>query len=63
MKNKFAKEIITEYVFANYNIKAVYPFIKENIDDATEKKLYAESLLTKALQRAVIVLGENELDN
>lgn len=63
MKNKLAKEIITEYVFADYNIKAVYPFIRENIDDATEKKLYAESLLTKALQRAVIVLGENELDN
>lgn len=26
MKDKLAKEIITEYVFADYNIKAVYPF-------------------------------------
>lgn len=59
MDNNLAKEIITEYVFSDYDIKSLYIFIDKNITDEREKKLYAESLLTKALRNAIIALKKN----
>lgn len=60
MSNELAKQIITEYVFSEFDIKALYKFINSEINDETEKKLQAESLLTKALQKGVIALGKNK---
>ena len=56
MENKLAKQIITEYVFGDYKIESLYKFVDASITDDLQKKLYAESLLTKALQKAVIAL-------
>lgn len=55
-----AKEIITEYVFSDYKLEALYPIVDEKIPDADEKdkRLYAETFLTDALQKAVIALKE-----
>lgn len=55
-----AKEIITEYVFSDYKLEALYPIVDEKIPDADEKdkRLYAETFLTDALQNAVIALKE-----
>ena len=57
-----AKEIITEYVFSDYKLESLYPIVDKKFPDADEenRKLYAESFLTDALQKAVIVLGRNE---
>lgn len=68
MNNELAKQIITDYVFAEFNIKSLYKFIDSKITDETDKKLHAESLLTKALQKGVVALGKetkkySEMDN
>lgn len=57
-----AKEIITEYVFSDYKLESLYPIVDKKFPDADERnrKLYAESFLTDALQKAVIALGWNE---
>ena len=57
-----AKEIITEYVFSNYKLESLYPIVDKKIPDADERnrRLYAETFLTDALQKAVIALGLNE---
>ena len=59
MNNEFAKQIITEYVFSEFDIKSLYRFIDSNTNDEMEKKLMAESLLTKALQKGVIALSKD----
>lgn len=60
MTQKEAKEIITEYVFSDYKLEALYPIVDEKFPDADErdKKLYAEAFLNDALQKAVIALKE-----
>lgn len=57
MEKELAKQIITEYVFSDYKIESLYKFVDVKINDELQKKLYAESLLTKALQKAVIALN------
>lgn len=58
-----AKEIITEYVFSDYKLEALYPIVDEKIPDADERdrKLYAEAFLNDALQKAVIALKEKHI--
>lgn len=56
MENELAKQIITEYVFSDYKMESLYQFVDDNITNELQKKLYAESLLTQALQKAVIAL-------
>lgn len=62
MTKELAKEIITEYVFADYKLESVYPFVDKmtKTDDELERKGYAEALLNHALQEAVIALSEQE---
>lgn len=57
-----AKEVITEYVFSDYKLESLYPIVDKKFPDADERnrKLYAESFLTNALQKAIIALGRNE---
>lgn len=57
-----AKEVITEYVFSDYKLESLYPIVDKKFPDTDERnrKLYAESFLTDALQKAVIALGRNE---
>lgn len=57
MENELAKQIITEYVFGDYKIESLYKFVDASITDELQKKLYAESLLTRALHKAVIALN------
>lgn len=57
MSNELAKQIITEFVFGDLNIESIDKFVNESITDTMERKLLAESLLTKALQKAVIALN------
>ncbi len=58
-----AEKIITEYVFSDYKLEALYPIVDEKIPDADErdKKLYAEAFLNDALQKAVIALKEKHI--
>lgn len=58
MDNILAKEIITEYCFGDFQIESIYKFVNPNIFDEIEKKSYAEALLTKALQKSVIALNQ-----
>ena len=59
MTNEFAKNIITEYVFADYDISSIYKFLNtETSLDESEKQLYSEALLTRAMQKAVIALSK-----
>lgn len=60
MENSLAINIITEYTFGNYEIKSIYKYLPLSITDGAERKLYAESLLTKAMQKAVIALNQKE---
>lgn len=55
-----AKQIITEYVFSDYKLEALYPIVDEKIPDANERdrRLYAEAFLNDALQKAVVALKE-----
>ena len=57
-----AKEIISEYVFSDYKLESLYPIVNKKFPDVDERdrKLYAESFLTDALQKAVSALGRNE---
>ena len=59
MEKDLAKQIITEYVFSEFDIKSVYKFVDNNITDDLTKKLYAESLLTSALQKCVNALNQS----
>ena len=57
MTNELAKNIITEYVFADYDISSIYKFLNTEASlDESEKRLYSEALLTMAMQKAVIAL-------
>ena len=60
MTNEMAKQIITKYVFSDFSIKSIYKFVDESITDELNQKLYAESLLIKAFQKAVIALNTRE---
>ena len=62
MTNEIARKIILEYVFGDYKIESIYSFLDSNIL-REEKHLYAESLLTKALQKASIALQEKKDDD
>lgn len=62
MTNEIARKIILEYVFGDYAIESIYPFLDNNISNE-EKHLYADSLLTKALQKASIALQEKKDDD
>lgn len=57
MTNELAKDIITEYIFSDYDISSIYKFLNDESLDELDKKLYSESLLTKAMQKAVIALS------
>ena len=54
MDNNTAKEIITEYIFADYNMDVLNRYL--NLPDQDE--LHREALLTEALRKAVIALGK-----
>ena len=56
MDNKLAKEIITEYVFADYNMDVLNKYL--NVQD--QNKSYREALLTEVLRKAVIALNNIE---
>lgn len=56
MDNNTAKEIITEYIFADYNMDILNRYL--NIND--QDQLHREALLTEALRKAVIALSEEE---
>lgn len=56
MDNNTAKEIITEYIFADYNMNVLNRYL--NVDD--QDQLHREALLTEALRKAVIALGKEE---
>lgn len=59
MTNELAKNIITEYVFADYDISSIYKFLNTEASlDESEKQLYSEALLTRAMQKAVIALSK-----
>lgn len=56
MDNNIAKEIITEYIFADYNMDVLNRYL--NVDD--QDQLHREALLTEALRKAVIALSKQE---
>lgn len=56
MDNNTAKEIIIEYLFADYNMDVLNRYL--NLPDQDE--LHREALLTEALRKAVIALGKEE---
>lgn len=56
MDNNTAKEIITEYIFADYNMNVLNRYL--NVDD--QDQLHREALLTEALRKAIIALGKEE---
>lgn len=56
MNNNTAKEIITEYIFADYNMDVLNRYL--NIND--QDQLHREALLHEALRKAVIALGKEE---
>ena len=59
MTNELAKNIITEYVFADYDISSIYKFLNTEASlDESDKQLYSEALLTRAMQKAVIALSK-----
>ena len=50
MTNELAKNIITEYVFADYDISSIYKFLNTKASlDESDKQLYSEALLTRAI--------------
>lgn len=57
MEREFAKQIITEYVFSNFELESIYKFVDASITDELNRKLYAESLLTSAMKAGVIALN------
>ena len=56
MDNNTAKEIIIEYLFADYNMDVLNKYL--NIND--QDQLHREALLNEALKKAVISLGKEE---
>lgn len=54
--NTTAKEIIIEYLFADYNMDVLNRYL--NIND--QDQLHREALLNEALKKAVISLGKEE---
>ena len=56
MDNNTAKEIITEYIFADYNMNVLNRYL--NVNDQVQ--LHREALLTEALRKAIIALGKEE---
>ena len=56
MNNNTAKEIITEYIFADYNMDVLNRYLNINDQDQSHR----EALLTEALRKAVIALGKEE---
>lgn len=57
MSNQKAKEIITDYVFGDFKIESLYKYVDSDVAES-EKKSVAETVLTRALQIAVISLME-----
>ena len=58
MDSNMAKQILKEYVFAEFEIKSLYKFVSNEITDELEKKLTAETLLSKAIQKGIISLSK-----
>lgn len=56
--NVLAKKILTDYVFGDFDIKSIDKYVDKSVTDETTRKLYAEALLTKALQKAIIALNK-----
>lgn len=54
MDNNTAKEIITEYIFADYNMDVLNRYLNVNNQD----QLHREALLTEALRKAVVALSK-----
>lgn len=54
MDNNTAKEIITEYIFADYNMDVLNRYLNVNNQD----QLHRKALLTEALRKAVIALSK-----
>jgi hypothetical protein len=54
MDNNTAKEIITEYIFADYNMNVLNRYLNANNQD----QLHREALLTEALRKAIIALNK-----
>lgn len=54
MDNNTAKEIITEYIFADYNMNVLNRHLNANDQD----QLHREVLLTEALRKAIIALNK-----
>lgn len=54
MDNNTAKEIITEYIFADYNMNVLNRYLNANDQD----QLHREALLTEALRKAIIALNK-----
>lgn len=57
MDNNTAKEIITEYIFADYNMNVLNRYLNANDQD----QLHREALLTEALRKAIIALNKEDL--
>ena len=53
-----AADILTTYVFSDYNIVSLYKYLPEKTPKENKKSL-AESLLTSAIQKSVILLKEH----
>lgn len=56
MDNNTAKEIITEYIFADYNMNVLNRYLNANDQD----QLHREALLTEALRKAIIALNKQK---
>lgn len=56
MDNNTAKEIIIEYLFADYNMDVLNRYL--NISE--QDQLHREALLNEALRKAIISLGKEE---
>lgn len=54
MDNNTAKEIITEYIFADYNMDVLNRYLNVNNQD----QLHRKALLTEALRKTVIALSK-----
>ena len=56
MDNNTAKEILIEYLFADYNMDVLNRYL--NISE--QNQLHREALLNEALRKAIISLGKEE---
>ena len=57
MDNNTAKEIITKYIFANYDMDVLNRYLNINNQD----QLHRKALLTEALRKAIIALSKEDL--